>query len=89
MLHVHQQGVGICGVFTYEIAETKVGQVIDFAQKNQHPAAMYPREGITVAATRPRNGAVEDKALLWVAKQPCSIYRISEVGDDRMPTIHI
>ena len=37
MLHVHQQGVGICGVFTYEIAETKVGQVIDFAQKNQHP----------------------------------------------------
>ena len=37
MLHVHRRGVGICGVFTYEVAETKVTQVIDFARKNQHP----------------------------------------------------
>jgi len=37
MLHVHQRGVGICGVFPYEIAETKVNQVMDFARKNQHP----------------------------------------------------
>ena len=37
MLHVHQRGVGICGVFTYEVAESKVTQVIDFARKNQHP----------------------------------------------------
>jgi ATP-dependent Clp protease adaptor protein ClpS len=37
MLHVHQKGVGICGVFTYEVAETKVNQVMDFAKKNQHP----------------------------------------------------
>ena len=37
MLHVHQQGVGICGIFSYEIAETKVMQVIDFARQNQHP----------------------------------------------------
>ncbi|WP_408641049.1 ATP-dependent Clp protease adapter ClpS [Flavisphingomonas formosensis] len=37
MLHVHQKGVGVCGVFTYEVAETKVGQVIDFARQNQHP----------------------------------------------------
>ncbi len=37
MLHVHQHGVGECGVFTYEIAETKVTQVMDFARKNQHP----------------------------------------------------
>jgi ATP-dependent Clp protease adaptor protein ClpS len=37
MLHVHQKGVGVCGVFTYEIAETKVSQVIDFAQQHQHP----------------------------------------------------
>ena len=37
MLHVHQRGVGICGVFTYEIAETKVTQVIDYARRNQHP----------------------------------------------------
>lgn len=37
MLHVHQKGVGVCGVFTHEIAETKVRQVMDFAQENQHP----------------------------------------------------
>ena len=37
MLHVHQKGVGVCGVFSYEVAETKVSQVIDFARKNQHP----------------------------------------------------
>jgi ATP-dependent Clp protease adaptor protein ClpS len=37
MLHVHQKGVGICGVFSYEVAETKVGQVIDYARQNQHP----------------------------------------------------
>jgi len=37
MLHVHQRGVGICGVFPYEIAETKVNQVMDFAKQNQHP----------------------------------------------------
>ncbi|MEQ9520148.1 MAG: ATP-dependent Clp protease adapter ClpS [Parvibaculum sp.] len=37
MLHVHQNGVGICGVFTYEVAETKVAQVVDFARQNQHP----------------------------------------------------
>ena len=37
MLHVHRRGVGICGVFTYDVAETKVTQVIDFARKNQHP----------------------------------------------------
>ena len=37
MLHVHQKGVGVCGVFSYEVAETKVTQVIDFARQNQHP----------------------------------------------------
>jgi len=37
MLHVHRRGVGICGVFTYEAAETKVTQVIDYARKHQHP----------------------------------------------------
>lgn len=37
MLHVHQKGVGVCGVFPYEIAETKVNQVMDFALQNQHP----------------------------------------------------
>ncbi len=37
MLHVHHHGVGECGVFTYEIAETKVTQVMDFARKHQHP----------------------------------------------------
>ncbi|NII57411.1 ATP-dependent Clp protease adaptor protein ClpS [Sphingomonas aerolata] len=37
MLHVHQKGVGVCGTFSYEVAETKVSQVMDFAQQNQHP----------------------------------------------------
>ena len=37
MLHVHQKGVGICGVFTFEVAETKVNQTMELARKNQHP----------------------------------------------------
>lgn len=37
MLHVHQRGVGVCGVFTYEVAETKVTQVMDLARQHQHP----------------------------------------------------
>jgi ATP-dependent Clp protease adaptor protein ClpS len=37
MLHVHQKGIGVCGIFPYEIAETKVMQVTDLARKNQHP----------------------------------------------------
>ena len=37
MLHVHRRGVGVCGTFTYEIAETKVTQVMDLARQNQHP----------------------------------------------------
>lgn len=37
MLHVHQRGVGVCGIFTYEVAETKVTQVMDFARQHQHP----------------------------------------------------
>lgn len=37
MLHVHQRGVGICGVYTLEVAETKVTQVMDLAKQHQHP----------------------------------------------------
>ena len=37
MLHVHQKGVGICGVYTYEVAETKVAQVTSFARQHEHP----------------------------------------------------
>ncbi len=37
MLHVHNHGVGECGVFTFEVAETKVTQVMDFARQHQHP----------------------------------------------------
>jgi ATP-dependent Clp protease adaptor protein ClpS len=37
MLHVHHKGVGICGVYTYEVAETKVTQVMDFARQHGHP----------------------------------------------------
>ncbi len=37
MLHVHQKGVGVCGIFSYEVAETKVTQVMDYARQHQHP----------------------------------------------------
>ena len=37
MMHVHKHGVGECGVYTYEVAETKVTQVMDFSRKYQHP----------------------------------------------------
>ncbi len=37
MLHVHQKGVGICGVYSYEVAETKINQVLDLARQHQHP----------------------------------------------------
>lgn len=37
MLHVHRRGVGVCGVYTFEVAETKVMQVMALARQNQHP----------------------------------------------------
>jgi ATP-dependent Clp protease adaptor protein ClpS len=37
MLHVHTRGKGVCGVFTFEIAETKVVQVSEYARQNEHP----------------------------------------------------
>jgi ATP-dependent Clp protease adaptor protein ClpS len=37
MMHVHRRGVGVCGVYTYEVAESKVTQVMDFAREHQHP----------------------------------------------------
>lgn len=37
MMHVHTHGVGECGVYTYEVAETKIAQVMDFSRENQHP----------------------------------------------------
>ena len=37
MLHVHTRGKGVCGVYTYDIAETKVAQVNDFSREHQHP----------------------------------------------------
>ena len=37
MLHVHRRGVGLCGVYTFEVAETKVTQVVDYARRHQHP----------------------------------------------------
>jgi len=37
MLEVHTKGKGVCGVYTYEIAETKVAQVTGLAQQHQHP----------------------------------------------------
>ncbi len=37
MMHVHTRGVGVCGVYTREIAETKVRQVMDLSQQGEHP----------------------------------------------------
>lgn len=37
MLHVHRRGVGMCGVYTFEVAETKVTQVMDYARGNEQP----------------------------------------------------
>lgn len=37
MLHVHTRGKGVCGVYTHDIAETKVSQVNDYAREHQHP----------------------------------------------------
>ena len=37
MLHVHQRGVGVCGIFTYEVAESKLNQVVHFGRQNEHP----------------------------------------------------
>ncbi len=37
MLHVHRRGVGVCGTYTYEVAETKVNLVMDYARKKEHP----------------------------------------------------
>ncbi len=37
MFHVHRRGVGICGIYTYEVAETKVTQVMDYARANEQP----------------------------------------------------
>ncbi|MFN3233635.1 MAG: ATP-dependent Clp protease adapter ClpS [Alphaproteobacteria bacterium] len=37
MLTVHQKGIGVCGVYTFEVAETKVTQVIDYARRHEHP----------------------------------------------------
>ena len=37
MLHVHTRGIGVCGVYSRDIAETKVRQVNDYSRQNQHP----------------------------------------------------
>ena len=37
MLHVHQKGVGVCGIYSYEVAEAKATQVMDYARQNEHP----------------------------------------------------
>ena len=47
MLHVHQKGVGICGVYTYEVAETKVAQVTSFARQHEH-RTMHHGKGVRI-----------------------------------------
>ena len=46
MLHVHHKGVGICGVYTYEVAETKVTQVMDFSRQHGHPLTVHHGERV-------------------------------------------
>ena len=53
MLHVHHHGIGECGIYTYEVAETKVTQVMDFARKHQHPLQCVMEKKIRSAGRRP------------------------------------
>ena len=57
MLHVHQRGVGVCGIFTYEVAETKVSQVIDFARETSTRSSALSRECSSPASSRRRPGS--------------------------------
>ena len=79
MLHVHQKGVGVCGVFPYEIAETKVNQVMDFARAEPAPAAMHAGEGLKSRdlSHRARTVTAHDRAELrrYSAALPRQRYR--------------
>ncbi|MCL2875760.1 MAG: ATP-dependent Clp protease adapter ClpS [Betaproteobacteria bacterium] len=44
MLQIHREGMGMCGVFTKDVASTKVGQVISYARQHQHPLACVMEE---------------------------------------------
>ena len=54
MLEVHTRGKGVCGVFTYEIAETKVSQVTSYSREHQHPLLCTLEESL-----RASNGEME------------------------------
>ena len=60
MLHVHQRGVGVCGIFPYEVAETKVAQVIDFARAEPAPAAVHAGKGLTPSPSSRRRPESEE-----------------------------
>ena len=62
MLHVHQRGVGVCGIFPYEVAETKVAQVIDFARAEPAPAAVHAGEGLNAPSCARRAASRLDPA---------------------------
>ena len=53
MLHVHQKGIGVCGVYTHEVAETKIGQVMDFARQHQQPLQCTMGKGLEPACRSP------------------------------------
>jgi ATP-dependent Clp protease adaptor protein ClpS len=80
MLQVHQQGVAVCGVFTYEVAETKVSQVIDFARENQHPLQCtlekaYARHCERSEASQRRSGLPRRLRLLAMTPPACRLRR--------------
>ncbi len=55
MLHVHHHGIGECGIYTYEVAETKVTQVMDFARKHQHPLQCVMEKKVSLGVGAIRN----------------------------------
>ena len=86
MLHVHRRGVGICGVFTYEVAETKVTQVIDFARQQPASAAVHVGKGIAPCCPR-RFEQTLHRALGLCQRAPARICHAgaSAAGADRGP----
>ena len=52
MMHVHQHGIGECGVYTYEVAETKVTQVMDFCPQTSASPAVRHGKKVTMMEKR-------------------------------------
>ena len=60
MLNVHRRGIGVCGVFSYEVAEAKATKVMEYARQNEHPLQLQLEKGI------------KDNAFKENLKKPCA-----------------